>query len=145
VLFVSWCIEQLLEHGLDSDEHVDAYIMTKILEDRAFLKWAYDQPASKRVIFSVMPYKQLYKDPAVLICVKNQAFTLDTYKEKNLPPSIKKRIEYATKDANSKYAASWKLYVFISDSLFYTGLVPKLLDLPSAGNEKQHEDRLHMA
>lgn len=145
LLFVSWCIEQLLEHGFDTEGAVDNYIINQIVPAEAFLKWSYNQPASRKVIFSVMPYKQLYKDPTVLVCVDKHAFALDTYKEKNIPVSVKNRIEHAMKDANSKYAASWKLYVFISDGLFYTGLLPKLLSLPEADNETKHKERLHMA
>jgi hypothetical protein len=83
-----------------------------------------------RVIIWTTPYKQLYKDPAVFVALEGRVGQIDEVPHFDPPledVSTMKRIEKAIGDADSKYATLWQLYVFISDGLYYTGILQKLL------------------
>jgi hypothetical protein len=95
----------------------------------------------------VTPYKQLYKDPALLVCIKENVCSIEGIHEiQDAPGSLKARVRTAIADADSKYADVWKLYVFISDGLFYTGLLAKLLPgHPCAKDSLNHKADLEIA
>jgi len=67
---------------------------------------------------------------------------------------VKDRVKEAVNDAEGKYAGLWKLYVFLSDGLFCTGVHAKLGNHqcaadpemnPSAHPHKAHlEDHYHL-
>ena len=64
---MSYCIEGILQHSLGYDE-IDGEF-TRASADTVFLAALLQQSPCKRVAFSALPYKQLYKDPAVLVRV----------------------------------------------------------------------------
>ena len=135
--FVSWCIEKLLEHALDSEEAVNGFLET-VAEDDRRLRWAEALPPPKRVIFWTTPYKQLYKDPALLVRVGDRVGTIEALQNE---PSLGARITAGMSDAERKYENLWKLYVFLSDGLFYTGVLAKLIE----GHRCNGDPRAHGA
>ena len=94
-----------------------------------------------RVLIWALPYKQLYKDPALVVTLADWIDPIDVLAGTGLRPgigeSVFERIEKAIADADSKYAALWGLYVFVSDSLYYTGLRNKVLNGPNTKTEVQ--------
>jgi len=59
---------------------------------------------------------------------------------------LRSRVRAGIKDAETKNEGLWKLYVFISDGLFYTGLLAKLMDNHQcAMNPANHEKHLEVA
>jgi len=85
---------------------------------------------------------------------KNYLYQIDTLVTKNndFPSEHKSAIEQmkdSIRDANSKYSALWKLYVFISDGLFYTGIYNKIKDTISGQGSNTaselHKKRLNEA
>lgn len=82
----------------------------------------------KRVIFWTTPYKQLYKDPALLVRVKDQVETVENLATtKSVSEPFQARVVAGIKDAETKNEGLWKFYVFLSDGLFFTGSLSKLL------------------
>jgi hypothetical protein len=156
LLFVCSCIEKYLEGVFDSVGSLCKY--AKVIGDansqEDLVKRAMAVKPS-RVIIWTTPYKQLYKDPAVVVALEGCVGQIDeVYKPYFDPPlkevSTRKRIEKAISDADSKYATLWQLYVFISDGLYYTGILQKLLEkLPAAESQTPkrdtHEHRLKTA
>ncbi len=122
--FISWCIEKLLEHALDSEKSVNEFV-NSVCENDELLQWAAELMPPKRVIFWTTPYKQLYKDPALLVRVGNRVNTIDGLRDE---PSLGDRIAAGMNDAERKYENLWKLYLFLSDGLFYTGVLAKLTE-----------------
>jgi HD superfamily phosphohydrolase len=155
LLFVCSCIEKYLEGVFDTDIELCSYAnkigngetVPDIVEKARNL-------IPSRVIVWTMPYKQLYKDPAIVValakCVGQIDSVIDPKKFPDLDESTRERIETAIRDADSKYATLWQLYVFISDGLFYSGILNKLLNsLPAecmAGKTREeHKLRLENA
>ena len=124
--FLSWCIEKLLEHALGNESEVDA-LLERIYADESALKWAHSI-VPKRVIFWVTPYKQLYKDPALLVCADDHLWSIEDIPDlPTAPRTLASRVRAGIADAETKYEDVWKLYLFISDGLFYSGTLSKLL------------------
>ncbi|MHB1959468.1 MAG: hypothetical protein ACYCO5_10615 [Acidobacteriaceae bacterium] len=149
-LFVSWIIERMLEHAFDDEAAVEGYILD--VGTGAKRVPSLDSATSQRVLFWATPYKQLYKDPALLVRVSEKAIaTLDDIghaeKDKfNISAPLHRRIRAGLTDSETKYEALWKLYVFISDGLFYSGVVAKLRpEHLCSENHKNHLDHLHVA
>lgn len=126
-LFVSARIEEYLEHAIGSIEEVISDIQ----------KLASADPNSddlirarnvipKRVIIWTTPYKQLYKDPALLVKVDTQVMEIGKLQKYGQSRELRTFVSSAIHDAEMKYSRLWKLYVFISDGLFYTGTLAKL-------------------
>ena len=95
-----------------------------------------------RVIIWTMPFKQLYKDPAVMVTQKRKVVRLDALAKKEGADAAEDKSVFSVattsiEAADQKYAAMWALYVFISDSLYYSGILPKLLR--TAGNATEAE------
>jgi len=65
-LLVSVVVERLLQHALDSEDQLNSLLLD-IAAKRDRLEKAC-RIIPKRVIFWTTPYKQLYKDPAILVC-----------------------------------------------------------------------------
>src|SRR5258707_99735 len=94
-----------------------------------------------------MPYRQLNKDPAVVVYLGDKTIRLDDL-AKGEPPLEGDRSLYeiartSIEQADAKYAAMWKLYVFLSDGLFYTGILPKLLLATEAAQAEDLLERHH--
>ena len=132
LLFVCSCIEKYLEGIFDTDAELCGYA-NRIGSDEAspdVLEKARNLVPS-RVIIWTAPYKQLYKDPGIVVALDKWVGQIDSVVDRsefpNLDKSTRERIETAIGDADSKYATLWQLYVFISDGLFYSGILNKLL------------------
>jgi hypothetical protein len=92
---------------------------------------------SDKVIFHTTPYKQLYKDPKILVAVSRPVSqtqegllvdTLENLKDQGCVSGyLRDRVKAGIRDAETKNEALWKIYVFISDGLFYTGTLARLL------------------
>jgi hypothetical protein len=101
----------------------------------------------KHVIFWATPYKQLYKDPAIVVCMKDdRTATIDELKSlAGIDPSLQERVRAAMDDSEAKYAALWKLYVFLSDGLFYSGSLAKVMNTKCADSREAHIEHLKYA
>jgi len=155
LLFVCACIEKYLEGIFDTDSELCSYA-NRISSDEAptDIVEKVRNLIPSRVIVWTAPYKQLYKDPGIVValdrCVGQIDRVVDSGAFPNLDKSTRERIETAIGDADSKYATLWQLYVFISDGLFYSGVLNKLLSkLPPgclAGKKRdEHTARLEAA
>jgi HD domain len=147
-LFCSWCIEKLLEHAFESELDINKFIQDRVLTDADLRGWCRSKNViPKRVIFWVTPYKQLYKDPALVVCVDGVVKPVDQLPaEKKVSDSLRQRVTAALKDAETKYEDVWKLWVFVSDGLFYTGMLAKLLPGHACSdNASAHEEHLRAA
>jgi hypothetical protein len=152
LMLASWCIEKLLEHALADEEDVDRFI-GQVSTSPALLEWAIKDIRPKRVIIWTTPYKQLYKDPALLVRVAEKVATIEelrTIKAGNGRAhdvsALRTRAMAAMQDAETKYEGLWKFYVFLSDGLFYTGALARLLpDHPCATDLEAHRAHLEAA
>lgn len=156
LLFVSACVEKYLQGIFATDRELWEYASSVVADNAApeLINQAMNVVPS-RVIIWTTPYKQLYKDPAVVVALGSWVDPIDEF-EKKYPQastqneSVRDLVKASIKDADSKYAALWKLYVFISDGLFYTGILNKLKErLFRVGTPedavKQHQSRLKKA
>jgi hypothetical protein len=147
--YLSWCIEDLLDHTFGLVETLKLHITDKVVGDRRLLEQSWKSRPSKRVIFWCLPYKQLYKDPGIWVSVNTKEGKVTDSIEgllgrHDLGESFRDRIDKGIQDAQAKYAAMWCIYVFLSDGLFYSGAVAKLLGDPCAldGGEASHVQHL---
>jgi hypothetical protein len=127
-LFVSSAVETLLEHFFASEDELADYMQTLAGEPAKVQEAMKIIP--KSVVIWTSPYKQLYKNPGLLVSASAdaKAFQVDelfTVEHTGLE-EVKDRVEEAVDDAEGKYASLWKLYVFLSDGLFCTGVHAKL-------------------
>jgi hypothetical protein len=140
-LFTSWCIEKLLEHAFQTEQALEDFVL-KTCKNDGLLTWA-GNLIPKRVIFWATPYKQLYKDPAILISIQNQVCTIEDLAHQEPPTSLGARAKAGIHDSETKYENLWKLYVFISDGLYHTGVLAKLLhEHPCAVKRENHLQHL---
>ncbi len=155
LLFVCACIEKFLQGAFSSDEALCAFAQTCVQnsKDVGYIEEAMHVIPS-RVVLWTTPYKQLYKDPEVVVALDGRVERIDylkNYTSGHHAPVID-RVRTAIQDADSKYATLWKLYVFISDGLFYTGTVNRLKEYLAGGTissseiqVNQHRSRLKRA
>jgi HD superfamily phosphohydrolase len=138
-------IEKLLQHALEDEDKIDDHIRGLIGDEVRLTKALTAIP--KRVIFSTTPYKQLYKDPAILVRAQGITSTLDELRtDDTITEALRSRINAGLKDAETKNEGLWKLYVFLSDGLFFTGVLAKALNRhPCADNEDEHKSHLEAA
>jgi HD superfamily phosphohydrolase len=144
-LLIASAIEKLLAHAVESEA-----ALYKLLSDLAKLPGRLDEIKAtipKRVIFWTTPYKQLYKDPAILVCVGEKTATLEELRTANdVSESLRSRIDAGIKDAETKNEALWKFYVFLSDGLFYTGALATILPShPCGADARNHKIHLDAA
>ena len=127
-LAVSWLIEKQLNHALPASRLGD-YLDDLRQGTPRGLRILGQIPS--RVIFWILPYKQLYKDPALVVCAGGDALTLEEWAGVRDAPGrlagLQERVRAGVRDSHAKYASMWKLYLFLSDSLFFSGIVPKIL------------------
>ena len=130
---VCWCVERLLDHSLETVEEIDQFIRDEVIGGRN-LDWARGiVPA--RVILWTTPYKQLYKDPAIVVRAAEHVDRIDRLAESSdasptgepLPPSLLDRLRTGIADSEARYASMWGVCVFISDGLYYSGGLARLL------------------
>jgi HD superfamily phosphohydrolase len=148
---ISWCVERLLDHSLETVEDVEQFIR-KTLESPDDLAWA-QQIIPRRLIIWTTPYKQLYKDPGIVVRAFDQVGRIDDLVAKGaspepggLPKSLLSRLKAGLDDASSRYAAMWKVYVFLSDGLYYSGGLARLIrDHPCASDRGAHKAHLEEA
>lgn len=128
LLFASAAVEKLLQGVFETDDGLCQEIK-RIMTDENLARQATDVIPS-RVIIWTTPYKQLYKDPGVLVALSQLVAPIHEIPEKakdsQEDKSVIELIQRSIDNADSKYAGLWKLYVFISDSLYYTGTLTKL-------------------
>lgn len=150
---VSWLIQQLLDHAIASETEKDgreAYGVHAILTRAIDNAQARDRLRAKRperVIFWTLPYKQLYKDASLLVAAEHEAQSIEQLARRDdRHPRfgiIHERIRAGVSDSEQKYVALWKLYVFLSDGLFYAGPLAKVLPGIECGTDFQkHESHL---
>jgi HD superfamily phosphohydrolase len=123
--FISKCIDELLQHLCDDVDR----IVEEAIGGVDTLQQMIKARPPKHVIFWVLPYKQLYKDPEIVARVGNHVATIEALRTKNgVNEFVKERIRAGLEETQSKYTTLWKLYIFLSDGLFYTGPAALLLD-----------------
>jgi hypothetical protein len=144
-LLVSACIETLLRHAFASEEAIEEYL-NDLAKDRARLQRV-SETIPKRVIFWTTPYKQLYKDPAILVCVNDDLIaTIERLQREAPSEALRARVTAGVRDAETKNEGLWKFYVFLSDGLFYTGALAKLIpNHQCAMQPMKHEEHLSLA
>lgn len=144
-LLISTAIETLLRHAFRTEDEVDGFLQ-RLSADRDHLVRVSDR-APKRVIFWTTPYKQLYKDPAILVCGDDGlTCTIEDLQRKAKSEALRARVKAGISDAETKNEALWKFYVFLSDGLFYTGALARAIpDHPCAVRPQNHEAHLLMA
>lgn len=152
LLFACWCVEKYLEGVFDSANELVSYAEQNISTERASSEDAARalELVPSRVLTWTSPYKQLYKDPAVVVSLDGCIGQIDQIYKNTFPGqlaerSTRERIRNAIADADTKYATLWRLYVFISDGLFYSGILNKLLDTLETANRENHLVRLENA
>lgn len=152
--FVCWCAERLLDHSFASLDELHRFIGNQVI-DGPNLQWA-KSIVPARVILWVTPYKQLYKDPAIVVRVGDQIARLDQLATnttsmlsedgKELPGAFRRRLLAGLQDSETRYDAMWRICVFISDGLYYSGGLARLLpDHPCIGNGQKHCEHLRQA
>jgi len=157
LMFVCHCVEKYLEGFFDDATDLCDFALDRVAHksaDSEYVQKAQHFLPSRVLIWS-SPYKQLYKDPAVVVALDGCVGQLDEIYQRSFTPPIREkstreRILNAICDADSKYATLWRLYVFLSDGLFYSGLLNKLLErLKDRGIEgikwERPTKRLHRA
>lgn len=145
-LLLSLLIEKLLQHAIDSEDKIDELVSELANDHKRLSRVSAEIP--KRVIFWTTPYRQLYKDPAILVRVNDDlTTTIDGLRQaESISEPLRKRISAGIADAETKNEALWKFYVFISDGLFYTGILSKLLpNHPCARSADAHRKHLETA
>jgi len=147
-LFVSECIEKYLQGVFDSTKSFCKYAEDMVSEsDTPELTSRAMNLAPSRVIIWTTPYKQLYKDPAIVVSLEGWVGQIDKILTDNnfsseRHSSVLERARSSIREADSKYATLWKLYVFVSDGLFYTGLLNKLSkSIPESNNQHRSIER----
>lgn len=135
LLFASNCVERYLTGFLETDEDVEKCVRAVAAHDsNPDMVATALSSAPSRVLIWAPPYKQLYKDPALVVSIApNRADRIDSLAlsedQQDLDESVLERVQKGIADADSKYSALWALYVFIGDGLFYTGALKKLMQL----------------
>jgi hypothetical protein len=112
-LFISHCVQQLLEHAYSVQELPDR--IAAIMRDPMRLDAAM-RCVPRGVVIWTTPYKQLYKDPALTVFVRGDVCQLDKLPGCGLSAarSVAEHVDHAIQHANSKYAGMWNIYVLIS-------------------------------
>lgn len=146
LLFVCLCVEKYLEGVFDRLDDLLEDIKKNVIapeELRVDLLDALEIPS--RVIIWTLPFKQLYKNPALVVALDSLIGQIDTLRGDasfSLPNETKRRIETAIDDADSKYTSLWRLYVFVSDGLYYSGILTKVLEKIGVSRPESHSQRL---
>jgi hypothetical protein len=144
-LLLSAMIEKLLSHAIDSEDELNAFV-ANLANDRQHLD-SVIKVVPRRVILWTTPYKQLYKDPALLVCAGDVTGTIEELQNApDVSDSLKARLRAGIRDAETKNEGLWKFYVFLSDGLFYTGVLAKIRpNHPCNISAENHKEHLQMA
>jgi HD superfamily phosphohydrolase len=129
--YASSCIEKLLKHTVD-----DIDSLRKLEQAGLSL--------SKRVIFWAPPYKQLVKDPEVLFRADGKIIRLEECTTGASYGSLGDVCATGLKYFEERYRGLWSIYVFVSDGLYYCGLMSKLFGATVCDKTK-HETHLRQA
>jgi HD superfamily phosphohydrolase len=139
--FISSCIDEFLQHTCDDVNQ----LVREVAADDKQLETVIAARPPKHVIFWVLPYKQLFKDPEIVIRVEDHVTTIDDLLDKiDVRDFVKDRIRAGLSETETKYTTLWKFYVFLSDGLFYTGPAALLLkdacsdDIEAGSQHEQH-------
>ncbi len=155
LLYVSSCVEALLRGSFEQDTALSAY-SKRIAEESTDSEAVSDamKVIPGRVIIWTTPYKQLHKDPALVVQLGAAIGRIDEMSADSHggDPSIRfarHQVAQSIANADSKYATLWKLYVFISDGLYYTGtyrrIAQHLNDESEETRSADHSKRLRQA
>ena len=142
---ICWCVERLLDHSFASTDEMDDFI-GNLLRRRQLDVVRGILPS--RVILWTTPYKQLYKDPALVVRAGERVDRIDRLVQQSaagLAPTVHARLEAGMKDAESRYASMWTVYAFISDGLYYSGGLARLLNNHPCRRKDQSEHVKHLA
>ena len=148
LLFVSACVEKYLQGYFDSDTDVAKYGAAIVADESSDGAARAMALVPSKVIIWTTPFKQLYKDPAVMVATKDVVVRIDELGKTSKPlndQSIVALADSSIKAADQKYATMWKLYVFLSNSLFYTGVLQKFSTANSERARQFHSERLEKA
>lgn len=147
---VCWCVERLLDHSLENAKKIDEFIEQEVCSGKR-RDWAM-QCMPRRLILWTTPYKQLYKDPAIVVRAGDLVGRIDEFVGRKVPgheqlqASVRTRLAAGLADSESRYAAMWKVYVFISDGLYNSGGLARLIpDHPCRGSASEHKKHLEEA
>jgi HD superfamily phosphohydrolase len=145
-LLISAYIEAFLRHAFDDEDELEEHINGHFNSDDGSIKHL-ERLVPRRVIFWTNPYKQLYKDPAIWVGAEGVTARLDLLqKDTKLSKALRSRVAVGLRDAETKNESLWKLYVFLSDGLFYTGILAKArYKHPCALNPDNHQAHLKVA
>ena len=142
---VCWCVERLLDHSFTSTDELDEFIQDLLSREQLDVV---RRILPTRVILWTTPYKQLYKDPALVVRAGECVDRIDRLVQESalaLSPTVHARLEAGMKDAETRYASMWTVYVFISDGLYYSGGLARLLNKHPCREEEQTEHVKHLA
>ncbi|MEX2181884.1 MAG: HD domain-containing protein [Gemmatimonadaceae bacterium] len=144
-----WLVERLLDHSFESMQELEQFVDGTLTPPDP--KWMRDV-LPRRVILWTTPYKQLYKDPGIVVRANEAVGRIDELvtdsasSAEAVPASVLERLRSGLVNAESQYAAMWKIYVFGSDGLFYTGGLASMLDGHKCRSDEQaHLEHLRLA
>ncbi len=151
---ICWCVERLLDHSLESVEEIDRFLREEVIAKHK-VDWV-RQVVPARVILWTTPYKQLYKDPAIVVRADEHVGQIDHLAmrapsspespEGELPPTLLTRLRAGISDSEARYASMWRIHVFISDGLYYSGGLARLLmDHKCRADGRNHVKHLEQA
>jgi len=145
-LLLSTYIERFLQHAFENEDDLNNHISQLATSDQNRLDRVL-KAVPKRVIFWTSPYKQLYKDPAILVRAQGLIATIDSLQnDERVSEALRSRVKAGLNDAETKNEGLWKLYVFLSDGLFYTGVLAQALNRhPCAADPLHHKSHLEAA
>lgn len=143
------CIERLLKHTISGVTDLEHWAKDPSI------RWK-DVALSKRVIFWAPPYKQLVKDPEVWLQANKKVLRLqdinrNSDKELDDIEQVRFNCLSGLRYFEDRYRGLWSVYVFISDGLYYSGLIEKLSRLNrgngpfESSSENPHLDRVRQA
>ena len=140
--FICWCVERLLDHSFATTEELDEFV-EKRARSEGTLDWVRSVVPGRVILWST-PYKQLYKDPALVVRAYEHVGQIDALASHDhanhtqLPPTLLSRLRVGMEDAEARYAAMWRIYVFISDGLYYSGGLARLIEHHPCRDEERH-------
>ncbi len=153
LLFVSDCIENLLRYCI-TDQQI--WGLFKAIADNTTSARDFMACAPKRVILWTTPYKQLHKDPRILVAADpafpvylDEATSAQCASTDPAFHALRQSAPHNLAHFDEKYASMWKAYLFISDGLFSPGMIATetCADTATGSAEARagHEERLGQA
>lgn len=129
---VEWAIERLLSHAITLPQALSE------IQTGSEGRYPGRPPVSSRVLFWASPYKQLYKDPSIRItyAVRRrlpdgppqtlEAFVSAKAEKNPALVDLHRVADAGIRDSDAKYKSAWKASLFLSDGLFYRGILARV-------------------